>query len=408
MKALAAILPLAVACLIAHAQQPNTPNTPTPATQDQPAPQPSQPQPAQPQTTTPPQAGSLSTVLTESAQPLTPPAPPASLATVSVEGVSLSGPLSIDNGLAFIGNNGAITAGDKTVRLNLTRGGSLNICASTKIHLSTDNTISGGGLMIALDHGALEGRYLPSQYSDVVLTPDLRILISGPGQADFSLRVNNQGDTCIDNHGDHAPYILASSLFEGGAYRVQPNQRILIEHGNLQQVVDNEKDPCGCPPPQPIPTPTTIVGIGAPGLTLRSESQPAPPPPNATAAQNPFPLAQSEGLKPPSPPPSTPPGETQAQVTVPLVFNGETSRNAGMPASSLSAPANAADAPGGAPNAACSDPLYPGVVCDSENGANPAAPPAASSPAPANDQSARPKKKSSGFAHFLRKLFGGS
>jgi hypothetical protein len=388
MKPLAAILLFAAACFAASAttQQPNSP-APSQADQQPPA--------------------SLARVLSESA----PPPAPSSIATVSVEGVSLSGPLSIENGLAFIGNNGAITASDKTVRVSLTRGGSLNVCASTQIHLSTDNTISGGGLMVALNSGALEGHYLPGQYSDVVLTPDLRILISGPGQADFSLRVNGQGDTCIDNHGDHAPYILASNLFEGGAYRVQPNKRVLFEHGNLQQVVDNEKESCGCPLPPPTPTPTTIVGLGAPGATLRSESQPTPPSPNSTAAQNPFPLAESEGLQPPPSPPSTPvvpAGEAAAQVTAPLVYNGETAQNVGMSASSVSGSAPSPPSPSTSPTtpakAACNDPLFPGVVCDSPASATQAAPPAA---APAAEPPAKPKKKPNGFARFLRKIFGG-
>jgi hypothetical protein len=403
MNRLAAILPLAVA-VAASAQQPSSP---APAATQNPS---TQPQPTQAQS---PQPSSLTTVLTESAPPPSPASPPASLATVSLEGVSLSGPLSVENGLAFIGNNGAITASDKTVRINLTRGGNLNICASTKIHLSSDNTISGGGLMIALDHGALEGHYLPGAYSDVLLTPDLRILISGPGQADFSLRVNNQGDTCIDNRGDHAPYILASSLLEGGAYRVQPNQRVLFEHGSLQQVVDNEKELCGCPAPQPIPTPTTIVSIGAPGTTLRSESQPAqpkPPAPKSTAEQNPFPVAESEGLESPPPPPTTPvvpAGEAHAQITVPLTYNGETSQNVGMPASSLTGaapnPGAASTSPTAPAKAACNDPLYPGVVCDS---ASPGAPqPAAVAPPPAAP-TPKPKKRS-GFVRFLHKIFVG-
>jgi hypothetical protein len=330
-----------------------------------------------------------------------------SIATVSLEGVSLSGSLSVEDGRAVIGNNGAITAADRTARVNLTRGGFLNVCASTKIHLSTDITISGGGLMIAINRGALEAHYLPGQYSDVLLTPDMRILVAGPGQANLSLRVNDQGDTCVDNHGDNGPYILASSLFEGGAYRVQPNQRVLFEHGSLQQVVDNEKEPCGCPPPPPPPAPTSIARVGLPGGTLHSSDEsPTPPPPNATnaAAQNPFPLAESEGLQPPPPSPNTP-GEAHAQVTAPLVYNGETSINVGMPASSLSTTA---------PNAACGDPLYPGVVCDSE-GQTDNSPPETDqtkSPASAGPEASvtpvtepKPKKKSS-FAHFLRKVFG--
>jgi hypothetical protein len=394
MKPLATILALATACFAASAQQPNPPAQPVPATQDQPA----QTQPA------PQPNGSLSTVLNEAAQPLVlPPTAPNSIATVALEGVSLSGSLSVENGLAFIGNNGAITAGDHTARVSLTRGGRLNVCASTKIHLSTDNTISGGGLMIALDRGALEARYLPGPYSDVILTPDLRILISGPGQTDLSLRVSNQGDTCIDNHGDHAPYVVASSLFEGGAYRVQPNQRVLFNRGSLQQVVDNETESCGCPPPEPVPTPTTIVGVGAPGATLRSETQSTPPPSpdqTSTAAQNPFPTAESEGLKPPPSPttPVVPAGQVHTQITVPLIYNGETAENAGMPTSSLS-------------DAACQDPLFPGVVCDSSAAANRPAPQsgqasqtAAGQPA---EENATPRKKRSGFVRFLRKVFGG-
>ncbi len=426
MKPFAFTLPLAAAGLagVAAAQQPAAaPPAPIQAPSVQPAPATPAQQTAAPQPQNQPNGAPDAT---QSANAPAPPAgaanpfPGASLATVSLDGVSLSGSLSVEDGRASIGNNGAITAGERTAHVSLTRGGSLNVCASTKIHLSTDNTVSGGGLMIAIDRGALEARYLPGAYSDVVLTPDLRILISGPGQADLSLRVNSEGDTCVDNHGDHAPYVLASSLFEGGAYRVQPNQRVLFEHGGLQQIVDNEKEPCGCPPPPPTPQPTSIAKVGLPGGTLHTSDQSAtPPPPSATtastAAQNPFPLAESEGLQPPPPPPTNPvvpPGEAHAQVTAPLVYNGETAQNVGMPASSLSAPA---PAPGSSPAAiapkpACNDPLYPGVVCDSANSAVQPPPPAAN---PANAASApaapnpKPRKKS-GFIHFLRRIFSGS
>ena len=416
MKPLAVILPLVAACFAAPAQQTTPPAQAPPPNQNQPAQQPS---------------GSLTKVLNESAPPLPSPATPAtapvtaqtSLATVALEGVSLSGALSVDNGLAFIGNNGAVTAGDRTARVSLTRGGNLNVCPSTTIHLSTDNTMSGGGLMVAFDQGALEAHYLPGQYSDVILTPDLRILISAPGQADLSIGVTRQGDTCINNLGDHAPYVLASNLFEGGAYRVQPNERVLFVRGSLEHAVDNDKQTCGCPAPHPTPTPTTIVGVGAMGGTLRSETQPAPPPPaeqNTTAAQNPFPLTESAGIKPPPAPANTPvvpPGEAHTQVTVPLVYNGEAPPNAGSPDSPppSSPPANPGSAAQPAADAACQDPLFPGVVCDSnaavnqttpqgEQGAAPA--PAAEPSASPADENASPKKKHSGFVRFLHKIFG--
>jgi len=251
------------------------------------------------------------------------PAPPAaahaeSIATVPVEGVALSGSLSVENGRATIGNNGSITAGDTTAHVSLTRGGSLNVCASTKIHLSTDDTTPGGALMIAIDRGAIEAHYKPGQYSDVLLTPDLRILISPPGEADISLRVNNQGDTCLDNHGANAPYVLASSLFDGGAYRVQPNQRVLFEHGSLHEVVDNEQEPCGCPPDHPLSVASAGGHSGEaakPGETIAK---------NKAEAENPFPLAESEGLKAAPAPPTTPvvpAGENHAQIDAPLTFD---------------------------------------------------------------------------------------
>jgi len=281
-----------------------------------------------------------------------PPAAPAlmSIATVPTEGVTVSGSLSVANGRAVIGNNGSITAGDRTAHVELTRGGELNVCATTQVHLSTDNTTPGGALMIALDHGAFEAHYTPGQYSDVVLTPDLRILISPPGEADLSLRVNNQGDTCVDNHGDHAPYVLASSLFEGGAYRIQPNQRVLFEHGSLREVVDNEQDPCGCPPDHP-------VSVAAAGVTGPNAARPGETVAKSKAeADNPFPLAESEGLALPPQPSTTPvvpTGQPHIEVEAPLVYNSA------APPPVLPAPATSVNHPAAPPVVAQAPPAKP-------------------------------------------------
>ncbi len=234
--------------------------------------------------------------------------PPTSIATVSLEGVTVSGSLSVADGRAVIGNNGTITAGDKTAQVQLTRGGSLHVCSTTKVHLTTDTSTPGGALMIALDRGAFEAHYTAGEYSDVILTPDLRILVSPPGDVDLSLRVNEQGDTCVDNHGSNAPYVLATNLFSGGAYRVQPNQRVLFEHGSLNEVVDNETEPCGCPPAAP---PITVAQNASKGA-------------KSAAKRNPFPLAESEGLAPPPAAPTqpdVPPGQVEAEVQAPLTYN---------------------------------------------------------------------------------------
>jgi hypothetical protein len=248
--------------------------------------------------------------------------------------VQVSGAVDISHGETMLGNGSAITAGKQAVKITLERGGELRLCSTSTVHLSKDRSIEDPGssaLMMALDRGAIEANYDVGKYSDVLLTPDLRILISGPGQAQLSIRVNTKGDTCVDNHGPGAPYITVSSQLEGGAYRVLPDQRVNFEHGSLSEVVDHEPEPCGCPP-----MPVTSVASASGG-------------PSSTPADTAFPIAESEGLASPPPPPTAPAvpaGETHAQVTVPLTYNGEkpAAVPAAAPASSPPAPAPAAPA----------------------------------------------------------------
>lgn len=265
------------------------------------------------------------------------------IAYVPTDGVVLSGPLTVADGKASIGNNGTITAGDKTAHVTLARGGEIRLCASTKAHLSKDATLNTSdpgadtALMIALDRGALEASYTPGKYSDVLLTPDLRILISGPGKTDLKIRVNQQGDTCIDNHGSDAPYVTVTSQFEGGLYRVQPNQRVLIEHGSLEKVVDNEAEPCGCP----VPPPVSVASATAD--TVTNKPNPAQPGqqigkpvggPSSTAADTLFPIEESEGLKPPPlipTEPLTPAGVAHIEVQAPISYSGTATPNPAAP-----------------------------------------------------------------------------
>lgn len=360
------------------------------------------------------------------------------IAYVPTEGVSLSGSLAVENGKASIGNDGTITAGDSTAYVSLVRGGELSLCASTKVHLSRETSAStptdpaaDSALMIALDRGAVEATYTPGKYSDVLLTPDLRILISGPGQADLKIRTNQKGDTCVDNHGANAPYVTVTSQFEGGLYRVQPNQRVLFEHGSLQQVVDNESEPCGCPAPLPPPV---AVASTAPGILLNGSRAPEPKPaapvakpslpvakpaqletkpaesaatiplggPSSTPADTTFPLAVSEGLKPPPAPPTQPavaPGTPHVQVDVPITYDAKTTPNPAQPGAAGPPPPEA-DATDATPSAAAS--VQP----------PPPQPAPVQAPAPAQT-AAKPKTENGGggFFHsigrFFSRIFGG-
>ena len=266
----------------------------------------------------------------------------------------MSGAVTISHGETAIGQWQRDYCRDQAVKITLQRGGSLRLCSTTSVHLAKDRSVddpASSALMMALDRGAIEANYVVGKYSDVLLTPDLRILISGPGQANLSIRVNTQGDTCVDNHGADAPYVTVSSQLEGGVYRVMPDQRVTFEHGSLSEVVDHEPEPCGCPA-MPV---TSVASTGNAGANPAAPGRPVGGP-SSTPADTAFPIAESEGLAPPPAPRSTPvvpTGETHAQVTVPLTYNGE---------NPAAAPATPAAAPTAAPVAAVPKPTPPPEV----------------------------------------------
>jgi hypothetical protein len=264
----------------------------------------------------------------------------------------VSGTIEAAGDEVMIDGAGEVTSGPGSTQVVLPRRGTLRVCASTTVKLAADASAPAGetpGLIMALDHGAIEASFATGRNADTVLTPDFRILIGGPGAVEVKVRLGEHGDTCVDNPGADAPYVLVSSVFEEGAYRVQAGQRVMFEHGSLHDVVDNEKEPCGCPPP--------------------------------TAPQgNEFPLAQSEGLAPlaqPAPPASAP-AASQTPLAPPMVYK---------------APQPVAAAP-------------PQPAAKPEQAAEPA--PVSSQPASAPPQPA-PKKKSGFFhrlGHFFRRFFG--
>jgi hypothetical protein len=250
------------------------------------------------------------------AQTLTPQAAPIAIVPLDSsnpdQAATVTGALEVTGGKAIIVASGSVTAAGQTTRVILPHRGELHVCASTTVKLAADSSISSGdapGLLMAIDHGAVEisfaARAATLRDTDILLTPDFRILISGPGAAEVKVRLGSQGDTCVDNSGipgdgssslgwntgANAPYVLVSSVFEGGAYRVQPGQRVMFQHGSLHEVVDQEKESCGCPP-------TTPKG-------------------------NEFPLAQSEGLAPMPKPAPGPAGNASGPAIVePLMYQG--------------------------------------------------------------------------------------
>lgn len=211
---------------------------------------------------------------------------------------TVTGALEVTGSKAIIAASGSVTSGSKTTDVILPHRGVLRVCASTTVKLAADSSAPAGdtqGLLMGLDQGAVEASFATGRNSDILLTPDFRILIGGPGAADVKVRLGPHGDTCVDNAGANAPYVVVSSVFDGGVYRVEPGQRVMFQHGDLHEVVDEEKEPCGCP---------------------------APP---AVSHGNEFPLAQSEGLAPTPEPahaaPAKHPAAAPPQAAAAMVYN---------------------------------------------------------------------------------------
>lgn len=194
---------------------------------------------------------------------------------------AVTGDLQVYNGRAFIKANASVTAGAETTQITLPYRGELRVCSLTTVKLAADSVTQDGevpGLLLAMDHGAVEMSFATTQRADTLLTPDFRILVSGPGAADVKVRLGPKGDTCVDNAGTNAPYVVVSSIFDGGAYRVQPGQRVMFQHGSLHEVVDQEKESCGCPPAEPAGNEFPV----AQSQRLALNPKPVPPMPSET------------------------------------------------------------------------------------------------------------------------------
>ena len=330
--------------------------------------------------------------------------------SATAEKIQVSGAVTLTGEGTSLGNGSSVTAGNVTLPIHLTRGGQLDLCATTTVHLSQQYNAADANspLMVALDHGAIEAHYKVGKNSDVVLTPDLRILLSGPGQADVRIRLNDHGDTCVANRGNNAPYVTVSEQMGPGVYRVQPNQRVTFEHGSVRDVVDNEPQPCGCPAAPVVSVASGGVpaepgkAVAKPGEAVaakaaeKTENPAHPDGPSSTPADTAFPLAESEGLAPPPAAPTTPvvpPGETHSEVTTTLKYIAPqqtvpTGTPSGMATPESAATVATAPAPGFGPS------VNTGPVAVAE------APPA---PQP------KPQHKSGFFhkiGHFFAKIFG--
>jgi hypothetical protein len=236
------------------------------------------------------------------------------IGSVGVQDATVSGALEVTGGRAVLVGSSVITAKDHTAEIALTRGGTVRVCSTSALHVTSGKAADAQPLMLALDRGAVEVQ-MATMASDVVLTPDLRFAMSGSGPLDLRLRVGRNGDTCVENRGTAGPVLHISDQFGEASYDLHAGQHVLFEHGSLKEVVDNESSPCGCPP-------APVMSVADAVISSPSVSEPGA----ATTAkqaeeEHPFPAAVSQGLAPASPTPAAAqPGEVHTQVAATLSY----------------------------------------------------------------------------------------
>lgn len=249
-----------------------------------------------------------------------------------------------------VSNGAAITAGEHSATLRLSRGGQVRICPGT--NLTVNSSPQGQELMFAMSAGSLEADYSIPFLADVVLTPDFRILISGPADVNVSITANKYGDACVRSRGDNS-YVVVSELMGDDFYHVKPDEQVAFHAGHVKDPDENSTMLCGCPAPSPLQraeappqqapaAPPSQVAAAQPAPTTtapaKAELQPQlASPTSQTELQTPVPTSQQRaavaaaienepavaatasaaaGL------PQQPSGPVQVQVDAPMVFKG--------------------------------------------------------------------------------------
>jgi len=316
-----------------------------------------------------------------------------SIGTVGIADATVAGALEVSNGRAVLQGASTVTARDHTAEIALSRGGSVKVCATSGLHLTTGRGATDAPLMLALDRGAIEVA-TGATANDVVMTPDLRFTLKQGGVLDLRIRMARNGDTCVENRGDAAPALSVADQFGEASYELHAGQHVLFEHGSLKEVVDNESEPCGCPA-------EPIVSVADAGVTSGTPAVPGSAVATKTAAeQHPFPAAVSAGLAPASSLPQAPAGQVHAQVSTTMSY-GEGN--------------NATGASGGdiGPAGASAKTVASGSSITGAKDASPAKIDAATQETASRAQAPPPPPAPSAgnvfhsIGHFFKRLFGG-
>ncbi len=183
------------------------------------------------------------------------------------------GAVTLAGGGTTVLSGSSIEAGEQPAQLQLNRGGTLVVCQGTTVTVSASQ--SRGDLMFSFGSGTIESAYKIGSSSDVIITPDFRFVITGPGDFDFDVGILPHGDTCVRSRGQSTGGIIVNEQFGDGSYQVKPSESVVFRKGRVANVEVNPAGvTCGCPPVAVPARETQVAKAAAPTPAPAPQPQP--------------------------------------------------------------------------------------------------------------------------------------